>query len=154
MFAVEHVAPEPAVGYRVIETRRRLKPEFESLPQPEVEHRARTQGRDSVMESYTHTLFAHSGDAMPVAVEYVRDADLMVHDATFLEAADRREPIHAASDEVFALACAARVRALVLTHLSIRYERAMALAKLHQQRAASRFTGDAWLLDEGTFHPL
>ena len=33
-FAVTHVPPEPALGYRVVETRRRLKPEFASLPRP------------------------------------------------------------------------------------------------------------------------
>ena len=33
-FAVTHVPPEPALGYRVLESRRRLKPEYASLPRP------------------------------------------------------------------------------------------------------------------------
>ena len=150
-FAVEHVSPEPAYGYRLVEARRRLKREFATLPQLDVERLAREHGRNHVMEEYTHVVVAHSGDAMPVAVELITDADLLVHDATFLEPGDRRAPIHASSREVFALARAARVRTLVLNHLSIRYERTAALATLRAQLAASGFAGDAWLLDESSF---
>lgn len=150
-FAVSHVAPEPAFGYRVVESRRRLKAEFAAMPQPEVERIARRHGRDHVMEMYSHIVFAHSGDAMPIDVALINEADVLVHDATFLEPGDRREPIHASSREVFALARTANVAALILNHLSIRYDRTMALATLRQQLAESGFAGSAWLLDESTF---
>lgn len=153
-FAVSHVPPDPAAGYRVLETRRRVKRELASLPGSDIERLARRHGRDHVMEEYVHVLFAHSGDAMPVDVALVRGADLLVHDATFLEPEDRREPVHASSREVFALAREAGVRALVLHHLSIRYDRAEALARLREQRAASGYTGECWLLDEAAFIDL
>src|SRR5262245_61777192 len=35
-FAVQHVPPEPAVGYRVVEARKRLKPEFAALPTADI----------------------------------------------------------------------------------------------------------------------
>jgi ribonuclease Z len=150
-FAVTHVAPEPAVGYRVLERRRRLRGEFAGMPQPDVERLARQRGRDQVMEEYDHVLFAHSGDAMPIDVDLARSADVLVHDATFLEPGDRRAPIHASSREVFALARDAAVGTLILNHLSIRYERSAALATLRAQLAESRFTGECWLLDEASF---
>jgi ribonuclease Z len=150
-FAVTHLATEPAVGYRVLESRRRLKPAFASVPQSDVERLARQHGREHVMESYTHVLFAHSGDAMPVDAALVRHADVLVHDATFLEPTDRREPIHASAREVFELARAADVRSLILNHLSIRYERSVALPTLRTQLAASGFAGNCWLLDESAF---
>ena len=150
-FAVTHVPPEPAVGYRVLETRRRLKPEFGDLPQPEVERLARKHGRDQIMEEFTHVVFAHSGDAMPVEVALIRGADTLVHDATFLEPTDRRAPIHASSREVFALAREANVRTLILNHLSIRYERSMALACLREQLTGSGYSGECFLLDESDF---
>ena len=150
-FAVTHVPPEPAVGYRVLETRRRLKPEFSNMPQSEIERLSRPHGRDRMMEEFTHVVFAHSGDAMPLEVSLVRDADLLVHDATFLEPADRRAPIHASSREVFELARDAGVRTLILNHLSIRYERSMALTRLREQLAVSGYRGDCLLLDEGDF---
>jgi ribonuclease Z len=153
-FAVTHVPGEPAFGYRILETRHRLKPEHAGRPQAEIEEIARRQGRSTVMEDFSHVVFAHSGDAMPVPVEAVRGADLLVHDATFLEPGDRRAPIHASSREVFELAREAAVRTLVLNHLSIRYERQMALARLREQLDASGFAGECWLLDEGTFTNL
>jgi len=150
-FSVTHVPGEPTLGYRVVERRRRLQSAYASLPTGEIEQLVRRQGRDALMEAFTHVVFAHSGDAMGVDVELVRDADLLVHDATFLGSEERREPIHATSEEVFALASTAGVRTLVLQHLSIRYDRAIALPRLQSQLAASGFNGDCWLLDEASF---
>lgn len=153
-FAVTHVAPQPALGYRVLESRRRLKGDFAALPTAEVEQLARRLGRDHITEEYAHVVFAHSGDAMPVERSLIEGAELVVHDATFLDAADRRVPIHASSGEVFALAREARVKILVLNHLSIRYPRPAVYATLREQRLASGFEGQAWLLDEHEFIDL
>lgn len=153
-FAVTHVPPEPAMGYRVVDARRRLKPEFGSLPPAEVEQLAKSHGREGLMERFEHVLFAHSGDAMPIDPAIVRGADLLVHDATFLGTDERRAPIHATTGEALSVAREAGVGTLVLNHLSIRYDRVMALATLREQVAASQFEGACWLLDEGTFHNL
>ena len=80
----------------------------------------------------------------------VANADLLVHDATFLNEPDRREPIHATTEEALDVGRRANVKTLVLYHLSIRYDRATAIPALRAQVAASGFTGDCWLLDEGT----
>lgn len=153
-FTVRHTPNEPALGYRVIETRRRLKPEFAALPQAEIEAAARRGERDAMLEDVAHVLFAHSGDAMAIDPALVAGADLLVHDATFLDEADRREPIHATTEEALAVAAAAGVKTLVLYHLSIRYDRAAALPALRAQVAASGFSGACWLLDEGDFVEL
>jgi len=153
-FAVRHTPDEPALGYRVVETRRRLRREFARLTQAEVETLARAGKRDELLEDVRHIVFAHSGDAMPIDVEHVRGADFLVHDATFLHAADRRQPIHATTEEAFDVARASDVKGLVLHHLSIRYDRAAALPTLRAQLHQSAFRGDCWLLDEGTFVDL
>ena len=147
-FAVRHVPDEPALGYRVIETKRRLKPEFAAMSQAEVEAAARDGRRDALLEEVAHIRFAHSGDAMPIDPALVAEADLLVHDATFLDEADRKYPIHATTEEALAVGRAAHVKTLVLYHLSIRYDRATALPALRAQVAASGFAGDCWLLDE------
>jgi ribonuclease Z len=147
-FAVQHTPGEPALGYRVVEARQRLKAEFAALPREEVAARARAGGRDAMMEAVEHVVFAHSGDAMPIDPAMARDADLLVHDATFLIEADRREPIHATTTEAFDVARRAGVRALVLQHLSIRYDRRAALPALREQLAASGYAGPVWLLDD------
>ena len=150
-FDVQHVGHEPALGYRVVETRRRLRTEFAGVPQHQVEQIARTRGRDAVTEEYRHLVFVHSGDAMPIDAALARGAELLVHDATFLGSDERREPIHATTEEVFAVARQAGVARLVLNHLSVRYERGTAIPRIREQRAASGFAGDTWLLDDGSF---
>ena len=149
--SVRHTASEAALGYRIVETRKRLKPEFASLPQTEIEAAAKNGTRNDLLEDVAHVLFAHSGDAMPIDPSLVMNADLLVHDATFLNEPDRREPIHATSEEALEVARRANVKCLVLYHLSIRYDRATAIPGLRSQLAASRFTGECWLLDEGDF---
>lgn len=153
-FAVRHVPDEPALGYRVVETKRRLKPEFASMSQADVEAAAREGRRDSLLADVTHVVFAHSGDAMPIDPALVTGADLLVHDATFLDEPDRKYPIHATTEEAIEVARAAGVKTLVLYHLSIRYDRSTALPALRAQVAASGFSGDCWLLDEGDLVPL
>lgn len=153
-FAVRHTPNEPAVGYRVVETKRRLKAEHAAMSQGEIEAAARDGRRDSLLEDVTHVRFAHSGDAMPIDPALVTDADLLVHDATFLEAADRKYPIHATTEEALEVGRLANVKTLVLYHLSIRYDRATALPALRAQVAASGFGGECWLLDESDLLPL
>jgi len=153
-FAVRHVADEPAVGYRVIESKRRLKPEHAAMSQAEIGAAARDGRREALLETVTHVRFAHSGDAMPIDPALVADADLLVHDATFLEEADRKYPIHATTEEALDVGRAANVKTLILYHLSIRYDRATALPILRAQVAASGFAGECWLLDEGDLLPL
>lgn len=153
-FHVVHLSSEPALGYRVVERRHRLKAEYAGRPERDITQLAHQHGRDHVMEEYAHVVFAHSGDAMPVERSLIQDAELLVHDATFLGSAERRVPIHATSEEVFALAREANVKTLVLNHLSIRYDRATAAERLRAQLGASGFAGACWWLDEGTFVDL
>ena len=152
--AVRHTSNEVALGYRVIETRRRLRPQFAAMPQAEIEAAARSGKRDELLEDAGHVVFAHSGDAMPIDPALVMNADVLVHDATFLDEPDRREPIHATTEEALQVARAAGVKTLILYHLSIRYDRGAALPKLRAQVAASGFTGECWLLDEDQWIPL
>jgi ribonuclease Z len=153
-FPVVHTTHEPSLGYRVVETRHRLKPAFARLPQEEIEVLARQGRRHEMTEDVRHVLFAHTGDAMPIDPSLVEGADLLVHDATFLQSADRREPIHATSGEALAVARDASAQSLVLNHLSIRYERRAALTSLREQVRESRYAGRCWLLDEAKWIEL
>jgi ribonuclease Z len=148
--AVRHTT-EACLGYRVVEMRKRLKPEFASMSQADIEAAARRGTRDDLLEESRHVVFAHSGDAMPIDPAAVANADLLVHDATFLDEADRREPIHATTEEAIEVGTRANVKTLVLYHLSIRYNRASAIPALRAQVASSGFMGECWLLDEGNF---
>lgn len=146
VFAAEHLV-DAAVGYRVVEVRRRLKPDYRQLP-PEALRRLAAEGRrDEAMEEYRHVLLAHVGDSMPLDPSLFHDADLLVHDATFLDVDDRRAPAHATTDEAIRTGRDAGVKCLLLQHLSIRYERPEALSRLRLQVRELGFGGECWLLD-------
>jgi ribonuclease Z len=147
-FASRHGISETTLGYRVLETRRRLRAEFVGLPESEVRERVRSLGRDAVMDEYRQVVFAHTGDSMPIPPDLVGHADLLVHDATFLDGDERKWEIHATVAEAIEVGRAAGVRCLLLHHLSIRYERGDALPRLRAQVADSGFAGDCWLLDD------
>lgn len=147
-FDVQHLPTDRALGYRIGERRRRLKAEFASLASADIEALARQGRRDELTETFTHPLFVHSGDAMPIPIEWAQDADLLVHDATFLDAKDRREPTHATTEEALQVARVANVSELVLHHLSVRYDRQTVIARLAAQLVTSGFTGRCWLLDD------
>ncbi len=148
-FSTSHGGSEPTLGYLVFEERRRLKAEFAGVAEAGIRVRAQSEGRDAVTEPYRHALLAHTGDSMPVDASIVAGADVLIHDATFLEARDRKWNIHATTAEALEVGRAAAVACLVLHHLSIRYDRATALPALREQVAASGFTGDCRLLDDG-----
>ena len=147
-FATSHGGSDPTLGYAVLEERRHLKPEYAGASEREIRELVRQGGRDALIEPYRRIRFAHTGDAMPVDPAVVAGADLLVHDATFLNVRDRKWDIHATTTEALEVARAAGVACLVLHHLSIRYDRADALPALRAQVLASAFTGECWLLDE------
>ena len=147
-FASLHGSAEQTLGYRVLESRRHLKPEFADLPQEEIRTRVQALGRDALMDAYRHIVFAHTGDSMPVPPGEVAKADLLVHDATFLDPDERKWGIHATVGEALEVARVADVACLVLHHFSIRYERNDTLPKVRSLVADSGFGGDCWLLDD------
>ena len=149
---VRHTANEAALGYRVVETRKRLKPEFASLPQAEIEAAAQQRhARRRCSRSRARASSRTRAMRCRSIPRWSLNADLLVHDATFLNEPDRREPIHATTEEALDVGRRANVKTLVLYHLSIRYDRATAIPALRAQVAASGFTGECWLLDEGDF---
>jgi ribonuclease Z len=66
----------------------------------------------------------YSGDTKPCkTVEKIsKDADLLIHDGTFLEAEDVKGKHHADIGQAVKIAKAAKVKQLILTHLSRRYK--------------------------------
>ena len=85
-FATSHGGSEPTLGYAVLEERRRLRPEYSGLSEHEIRELVRQGGRDALMEGYRQVRFAHTGDAMPIDPALVAGADILIHDATFLDA--------------------------------------------------------------------
>lgn len=117
-FKGDHGTENPLI-YVVNEQRKHLKEELLGTPGRELAKLS----NDEKYDYHTAKIFAYSGDSMPVAPEVYRDVEILLHECTFLDARDRKYPIHSAVQEVFDLARDAGAKRLFLTHISPRYFR-------------------------------
>lgn len=123
-FATQHLRNTSSLGYKVVESRRRLKPECSALSQAELGRMAREQGRavmEGLMEEYEAILAAFGGDGLPLEPAAVAGAQMLWHEATLLDAAERKHQLHSTLDEALEVAVQARPHCLVLYHVSGRY---------------------------------
>ncbi len=122
-FPTVHVHSEVSLGYNIVEVRHRLKPELANLSQPEIVERVKAEGREAVSETYHQKLFSYGGDSVGIKPAYVADTEVLCHDTTFLDEADRKEYKHATLAEAIACARNARVKKdLYCIHISSRYK--------------------------------
>lgn len=120
-FPVDHIPQRRALGYSVVETRERLKSEYASLEGQEIAGIVREKGRESVSETYEKKILCYGGDGMAVAAQYIADAELLVHEATFLDDGERGREVHSTVSEAVRAAADAGVSELLLFHFSTRY---------------------------------
>jgi len=120
-FPVTHSARTVNLGYRLFERRTRLRPELAGLTPDEITAISREKGKDAVTEDYEQILLAYCGDSSPVDPDQVRGAEVLMHEATFIDAADRANEAHSTVAEALEVARAADVNSLVLVHISTRY---------------------------------
>lgn len=123
-FATRHIRERLTIGYKIVETRRRLKPEYSGLSQDEIRDRVRSGGPEvarSLSEEYMATLVAFGGDGLALNPHDVRDCELLVHEATILDPAERKHQLHATLDEAVGVAAEVQPKALLLYHISGRY---------------------------------
>lgn len=165
-FATRHIANRLTLGYKIVETRRRLKPEFAALPQDEIRRLAREGNRtdapgqsankaetneearnDSVLtEEYEATLAAFGGDGLPLDPQSVRGCELLLHEATILDASERRHQLHSTLDEAVEVAAQVKPKAFVLHHVSGRYRTNEITAAACQSAARHQVDFPIWCL--------
>jgi ribonuclease Z len=125
---VIHPADQP-LGFRVLEQRKRLNPEHAGKSGRELA----VIPADDKFDYYDAKMFCYSGDSMPIDPVMYEDAEILIHDCTFLKASDREGPTHCTLQEVFDLAHAARAKRLILAHISPRYEPRRVVGPLIEQ---------------------
>ncbi len=137
-FATGHMKGGRCLGANLIEVRSRLRPEFARLPQPELVGRIRELGKDAVTERYEQILLAYGADSSKLDPGLVRGAQVLLHEATFLDVRDMEGDQHATAQQAIEAAIEAEVQALVLFHISTRYAPREIRSKLLQLVAELR----------------
>ncbi len=148
-FATQHIPNQLTLGYKILEPRRRLKSEYSQLEEADIRARAQSGGRKAVeelMETYDATLAVFSGDSVALNPDDVRGAELLVHEATLLDAVDRKGARHATLDEAVEVAASAGAGVLLLQHISGRYEKSDIEKATRAAAKKHRFSNPVWCL--------
>ncbi len=131
-FATEHyldINPPRALslGYQIVRTVDKVKPQFRSLPQAELDALRAKHGREYLVEQIEDILLTITGDTVPLDPAAYRGSRVLIHECTFLSVDERKEMAnrghpHSCLEEVVEIAKAAKVGRLGLYHISRRYE--------------------------------
>ncbi len=125
VFRTQHMNGEPSFGYRIVESRKRLKEDFRDLPKEQIRALAlkwKTQDKASgFTEVYHHNRFTLSGDGLVLPHEVMTNTETLMHECTFLSREDRKGENHTALDELIAAVEEAKPKRLILYHVSSRY---------------------------------
>lgn len=124
-FRTQHMNGEPTLGYRVVESRKRLKEAFRDLPQERIREmviQRKSKGEmDDVTEVYHHNLLTLSGDGLVIPKSVMMDTEILMHECTFLTSEDRKGENHTTLEELIAAVKETRPKTLILYHISSRY---------------------------------
>jgi ribonuclease Z len=127
-----HVAALPSVskslGYKVVEVKKKLKPELLHLPSAEIKRIIQEQGKHNTTVDVLTTLFAYSGDTPVENAEYWDNAEILIHEATFLGGEEDAKlkthgNQHSKLEDVIEMVSTINVGKLILGHFSSRYSK-------------------------------
>jgi len=147
-FATDHypeVAPprQLSLGYQIVRYVDRLKPEFVSLSQTELDTLRRAHGREYITHTVEDVLVTITGDTSPLDPAAFVGSRVLLHECTFLdpaekEEADDEEHRHSTLDDALRIASGAGVEFLGLYHVSRRYEDSAVLRMVRERCEAFR----------------
>lgn len=118
-FETKHLKRGLSLGYKIIEERSRLKPEFAGKNIPEL----LKSGVDKTQlnEAYEQITFAYCLDAYSINPIDIQNASVVIMDCTFLRKEDRDDITHFTLDEAVELCKQAKVVRVICAHFSPRY---------------------------------
>lgn len=110
----------PTLGYKIIETRRKLKPEYRGQNISELLKSGVVQ-KENLHVEYDGNIFAYTLDSYFFESEHISGCELLVADCTFINNEDRTDKTHYSLTETYEKAKQASVQHLVAAHFSSRY---------------------------------
>jgi ribonuclease Z len=118
-----------SLSYKVLEQKRKLKPEFLSKTGAEIKEIAGIKGRDFISSQTETNIISFSGDTPVDDYSKWDGTKILIHESTFLknegdDQIESRGNKHSRLDQVIKMASEISVEQLILTHFSSRYSKA------------------------------
>ena len=135
-FLVDHTATYYrkaiiALGYNLIEKRKRLKPELakqqkdlskDKFTKLILDLKKAGKKEEDLMEEFDYKLVSYCGDGRPHNLKAVQDTDILMHEMTFIDKAEV-QAAHSYLDPVLETAIKSNCKHLVLFHITEKYIR-------------------------------
>ncbi len=126
--ADHYVYQQTALSFRIDQERWLLKPEFQDIPQEELNRKFAKEGREKLTTRILQPLIFYSGDGRVTLDPASKEIALLIHESTFLEPS--QQLTHSSLPETIELFRELKAKQLLLYHLSTRYEFKEYLKKL------------------------
>lgn len=130
-FATKHDPARMTLGYELLETRRKLAKELEGLSGAEIGERVRAG--DRVYEIVPRKVLVYTGDTVVQDLDVFEDAELVMHEATFVDKADVKYDSHSLLEDVLKVMEKRQPKELLLMHFSTRYSPSLCGAAVRSQ---------------------
>ncbi|MBS1664957.1 MAG: RNAse Z [Bacteroidetes bacterium] len=116
-----------SLSYQVVQTRKKVKPEFAHLSGDQLRELAEKQGRDSFSMEVRTNLLGYSGDTPVEDGARWDNTGILIHEATFIGNGEHIKDRgygnkHSTLEEVMEMVSSIRIERLILGHFSSRYE--------------------------------
>lgn len=153
-FETKHSKGSLSLGYKITEVRKRLKPQWAHLSQAEIRHKAQRGESGELMEEYRGIKLAHGGDSLPLEPNLVVGSEILIHEATILEAGDRKGQSHSTIEEALDVAAQAQPGTLLLNHISGRYKRLEIETAIREGAKQREIAFPIWCLRQDKLWPV
>ncbi len=123
-----------SLGYEVLEVKHKLKAEFQELSGTAIKALRQARGNAYITEEKRRSLLTYTGDTPVRDYDLWSGANILIHEATFLEAPEkkRRGSVHSVLEEVIAMVAQSQVQQLILGHFSTRYHQEQIIKAVQQ----------------------
>lgn len=122
-FETKHDDTRLSLGYQVLQNRKKLKVELQGIGGDRIRNMVST-GADIFEYDLRNTL-TYTGDTRVRDVAEYADADILIHEATFLNREDVKYDSHSLVEDVLAMLVKYKPKNVLLNHFSVRYSPAM-----------------------------
>lgn len=115
-----------SLGYKVYQTKHKLKPEYAHLSPADIIELTKSIGRDALTNEIKTNLLAYSGDTPVENFDHWDHTPILIHEATFLSSdelpnADKHPNKHSNLNDVLKMVSELAIETLILGHFSSRY---------------------------------
>ena len=157
----EHIACETGIhkslSFKVFESRRKLKAEFQGLQEQEIKAIVQSKGRDFLTQEIKRNVISYSGDTPVDDYGKWDKSEILIHEATFLQpendaAIESRGHKHSRIDEVFNMLAEIEVGSLILSHFSSRYSKEQIQASIRKMCKSFQIQIPVYAIYPGQIH--